>query len=101
MRAGCLALVACTRRVVELTPRTGGTAASRVLLSGLTSPQGLAFGRLAGRQVLLAGESDQIDRYPWGSGGVSGTRTVIATRLPDPDPAGDDVHREKDLAPVG
>ena len=85
-------------RVVELTPRSGGTAASRILLSGLTSPQGLAFARLAGRWVLYVGESDQIDRYPWGSGGISGTRTVIAARLPDLDPAGDDVHREKDVA---
>jgi hypothetical protein len=65
---------------------------------GLTSPQGLAFARLAGRQVLYVGESDQIDRYPWGSGGVSGPRTVIAAHLPDLDPAGDDVHREKDVA---
>ena len=85
-------------RVVELTPRSGGTAASRSLLSGLTSPQGLAFARLAGRWVLYVGESDQIDRYPWGSGGISGTRTVIAAHLPDLDPAGDDVHREKDVA---
>ena len=85
-------------RVVELAPRSGGTAASRSLLSGLTSPQGLAFARLAGRWVLYVGESDQIDRYPWGSGGISGTRTVIAARLPDLDPAGDDVHREKDVA---
>ena len=85
-------------RVAELTPRPGGTAASRSLLSGLTSPQGLAFARLAGRWVLYVGESDQIDRYPWGSGGISGTRTVIAAHLPDLDPAGDDVHREKDVA---
>lgn len=53
-------------RVVELPPRPGQTATSRILLSGLTSPQGLAFARLAGRWVLYVGESDQIDRYPWG-----------------------------------
>jgi len=87
-------------RVVELAPRSGGTAASRIVLSGLTSPQGLAFARLGGRWVLYVGESDQIDRYPWGAGGISGTRTVIAARLPDLDPAGDDVHREKDVAVV-
>jgi glucose/arabinose dehydrogenase len=85
-------------RVVELTPRSAGTPASRILLSGLTSPQGLAFARRGGRWVLYVGESDQIDRYPWGPGGISGTRTVIAARLPDLDPAGDDVHREKDVA---
>ena len=85
-------------RVVELTPRSGGTAASRIVLSGLTLPQGLAFAHLAGRWVLYVGESDRIDRYPWGAGGISGTRTVIAARLPDLDPAGDDVHRVKDVA---
>src|ERR1700728_3406260 len=42
-------------RVVELTPRSGGTATSRILLSGLTSPQGLAFARLAGRWGLYVG----------------------------------------------
>ena len=47
-------------------------AASRILLSGLTSPQGLAFARRGGRWVLYVGESDQIDRYPWGPGGISG-----------------------------
>ncbi len=73
-------------RVAELTPRSGGTAASRILLSGLTSPQGLAFARLAGRWVLYVGEADQIDRCPWGAGGISGTRTVVAARLPDLDP---------------
>jgi hypothetical protein len=87
-------------RVVQLTPQSGGTAASHILLSGLTSPQGLAFARLAGRWVLYVGESDQIDRYPWGPGGISGTRTVIAAHLPDLGPAGDDVHRAKDVAPV-
>jgi glucose/arabinose dehydrogenase len=85
-------------RVVELTPQSRGTAGSRILLSGLTSPQGQAFARLGGRWVLYVGESDQIDRYPWGVGGVSGPRTIIAAHLPDLDPAGDDVHREKDVA---
>jgi glucose/arabinose dehydrogenase len=83
---------------VELTPRSGGTASSRTLLSRLTSPQGLAFARLNGRWVLYVGESDQIDRYPWGASGIAGTRTVIASHLPDLDPTGDDVHREKDIA---
>jgi glucose/arabinose dehydrogenase len=85
-------------RVMELTPRSGGTATSRIVLSGLTLPQGLAFARVAGRWVLYVGESDQIDRYPWGAGGISGRRTVIAARLPDLDPAGDDDHRLKDVA---
>jgi glucose/arabinose dehydrogenase len=84
--------------VAELIPGPRGTATVRTLLSGLTSPQGLAFARVAGRWVLYVGESDQIDRYRWNAGPISGTRSVIAGHLPDTDPAGDDVHREKDVA---
>ncbi|HEY2507624.1 MAG TPA: hypothetical protein VGI58_14005 [Streptosporangiaceae bacterium] len=84
--------------IVELRPTGHGTATVRPLLSGLTSPQGLAFARVSGQEVLYVGESDQIDRYPWGPGGIAGRRTVIAARLPDLDPSGDDVHREKDVA---
>jgi glucose/arabinose dehydrogenase len=84
--------------VVELTPRSGGTATSRTLLSGLTSPQGLAFARVAGRPYLYVAESGRIDRYSWNAGRITGTRSVIAGRLPDADPAGDDVHRAKDVA---
>jgi glucose/arabinose dehydrogenase len=85
-------------RVVELKPGTHGTGAPHVLLSGLTLPQGLAFARVAGRWVLYVGESNQIDRYPWEAGGIGGARTVIAPHLPDAEPAGDDVHRPKDVA---
>ena len=68
------------------------------MLSGLTQPQGLAFARLAGQWVLYVGQSDQIDRYDWAAGTVAGAQTVIAGNLPDQDPAGDDVHRQKDVA---
>jgi glucose/arabinose dehydrogenase len=85
-------------RVVALTPQPGKPPAARTLLSGLTMPQGLAFARVGGRWVLYVGESNQIDRYPWGTGGISGAAAVIAGRLPDLDPSGDDVHREKDVA---
>ena len=84
-------------KIVELRPTAAGTAAVRTLLTGLTYPQGMAFARLNGRWVLYVAESDQIDRYPWGSGGISGARTVIAARLPDLDPSGDDVHSAKDV----
>jgi glucose/arabinose dehydrogenase len=84
-------------RIVELRPDPAGTATVRTLLSGLTWPQGMAFARLGGRWVLYVAESDQIDRYPWGPGGISGPRTVIVRRLPDLDPSGDDVHRPKDV----
>jgi glucose/arabinose dehydrogenase len=84
-------------RIAELRPDKAGTATMTILVSGLTSPQGLAFTRLNGKWVLYVAETDQIDRYPWGSGRISGPRTVIAGGLPDADPGGDDVHRAKDL----
>jgi glucose/arabinose dehydrogenase len=90
-------------RVVEVTPGSGGATKPRNVLTGLTSPQGLAFAKVSGQWVLYVGESDQIDRYPWSAGGVSGPQTVIAARLPDLDSSGDDVHRPKDVvvAPDG
>jgi glucose/arabinose dehydrogenase len=84
-------------KIMELRADAAGTAAVTTLLAGLTYPQGMAFARLDGKWVLYVAESDQIDRYPWGTGGISGARTVIAARLPDLDPDGDDVHRAKDV----
>jgi glucose/arabinose dehydrogenase len=77
----------------------GGTAATseRIVLSGLESPQGLAFAKRGGAWVLYVGESDQIDAYPWRAG-KAGKQTVIAPDLPDEEPAGDDIHRQKDVA---
>jgi glucose/arabinose dehydrogenase len=83
--------------VVELTPHGSGTPGSRTILSGLTTPQGLAFAKLNGHEVLYVGESDEIDRWSWGVNGVSGSRTVVAGNLPDQDSSGDDVHRDKDV----
>jgi glucose/arabinose dehydrogenase len=91
-------------RIMELRPDAAGTAVVTTLLAGLTYPQGMAFARLGGKWVLYVAESDQIDRYPWRSGatgatgGIGSVRTVIAARLPDLDPGGDDVHRPKDVA---
>jgi glucose/arabinose dehydrogenase len=85
-------------RIVEVTPGSGRAAGWHTVLSHLTLPQGLAFARTGGQWVLYVGESDQIDRYPWGAGGIAGPRTVVAANLPDVDPHGDDNHREKDIA---
>ena len=84
-------------KIMELRPDAAGTAAVTTLLAGLTNPQGMAFARLDGKWMLYVAESDQIDQYPWGTGGISGARRVIAARLPDLDPDGDDVHRAKDV----
>lgn len=87
--------------VLEL---SGGKVAEgeNVVLSGLESPQGLAFAERDGGWVLYVGESNQIDAYPW-SEGKAGRQEVIAPDLPDEEPAGDDVHRQKDVvvAPDG
>ena len=75
----------------------------RVILGGLESPQGLAFAKRPGGWVLYVGESDQIDAYRWEDGHTVGPQKVIAPDLPDEEPAGDDIHRQKDVvvAPDG
>ena len=83
--------------IEELRPDAAGTATVTTLLTGLTYPQGMTFARLDGKWVLYVAESDQIDRYPWGTGGIADARTVIAAGLPDLDANGDDVHRAKDV----
>jgi glucose/arabinose dehydrogenase len=84
-------------KIMELRPGAAGTATVKTLLAGLTGPQGMAFARLDGKWVLYVAEANEIDRYPWGPGGISGARTVIAPRLPDLDATGDDVHSAKDV----
>ncbi|HEX3434745.1 MAG TPA: hypothetical protein VHT25_11870 [Solirubrobacteraceae bacterium] len=90
---------ASSGKVVELTAGAGGAAATqRTLISGLTSPQGLAFDALEGSEVLYVAESNQLDRYAWASNGTLGARTVLIKGLPDQSNAGDDVHHVKSVA---
>ena len=84
-------------KIDELVPDRSGTGRPRTLLRGLTEPQGMAFAKVAGHWVLYVAESDEIDSYPWGPHGIDGARTVVAGKLPDTDPSGDDVHRVKDV----
>ena len=51
-------------------------------MSGLTNPQGTAFDRLGGHEVVYVAESDELDRYQWRGHGV-GARTVVVPNLPD------------------
>ena len=51
-------------------------------MSGLTNPQGMAFDRVGGHEVLYVAESDELDRYQWLGHGV-GARTVVIPNLPD------------------
>jgi glucose/arabinose dehydrogenase len=87
-------------QVLELTPRAARAAvpAARVLASGLSFPQGLAFDTLGGRTVLYVAETNEVDRYAWNANGTLGARTVVVKSLPDADPTGDDVHRSKGIA---
>jgi glucose/arabinose dehydrogenase len=82
--------------VIEL---SGGAEAEheKIVLAGLESPQGLAFGKRGSKEVLYVGESDEIDAFPWRGGGKVGPQEVLAPDLPDEEPAGDDIHRQKDV----
>ena len=96
-----LVAAASTGQIVELVPGTDPAAppAQRVLASGLTEPQGMAFDTLPDKQlVLYVAESDQIDRYVWKGPNALGARTILVSNLPDQSPNGDDVHRLKGIA---
>jgi len=70
--------------ITELAPRArrNRPPLKRTLLSGLTNPQGMAFDRFGGHEVLYVAESDELDRYEWRGNGV-GARTVVIRNLPD------------------
>jgi glucose/arabinose dehydrogenase len=59
----------------------GDRPSAHLLVSGLSLPQGLAFDKLGGREVLYVAETGQVDRYDWNGGSV-GARTVVAGGLP-------------------
>jgi glucose/arabinose dehydrogenase len=88
--------------VLELSGK-GTATKEHPVLGGLESPQGLAFAKRGGTWILYVGESDEIDVYPWLGAGKVGAQKVIAPDLPDEEPAGDDIHRQKDVvvAPDG
>ena len=76
-----LVSVPATGAIVELEPASNQAAPphSRVRLSGLSEPQGLAFDVLSGRDVLYLAEPGRLLRYTWN--GLR--RTVVADALPD------------------
>lgn len=86
-------------QIVELKPRRGHLAEQPLesaLVSGLLQPQGMAFDRIDGHEVLYVAEEDKIDRYAW-LGDRVGTRRVIVANLPDTAPAGSDNHTLKEV----
>jgi glucose/arabinose dehydrogenase len=70
--------------ITELVPRArrNQPPLGRTIVSGLTNPQGMAFDRLGGHEVLYVAESNELDRYQWRGHGV-GARTVVIPNLPD------------------
>ena len=86
--------------VTELSPRQGTPAAPpqrRTIISGgITNPQGLAFDRIGGHEVLYVAGSSELVRYAWTGVGV-GQPTVVVSGLPDTEPAQDDVHTLKEV----
>jgi glucose/arabinose dehydrogenase len=86
--------------LIELIPaaRAAERPRQRVLLSGLTMPQGMAFDTRDGVPVLYLAQSNQIDRYRWRPDGLLGPKSVIVANLPDTGPANEDTHRLKSLA---
>jgi glucose/arabinose dehydrogenase len=92
-------LLVSTPSTGAVTELSGGAEAGgeKVVVAGLESPRGLAFAKRGGKWVLYVGESDEIDAFPWLGGGKVGARKVPAPDLPDEEPAGDDIHRQKDV----
>jgi glucose/arabinose dehydrogenase len=86
-------------KVTELTPHAGqpGAAPSqRTLVRGLNNPQGLAFDRVNGREVLYIAGSSDVYRYVW-KGNRVGRGSALISGLPDQHPAQDDVHTMKNV----
>jgi glucose/arabinose dehydrogenase len=83
--------------VTELTPHPGRSPTKRTIISGLLNPQGLAFDRVGGHEYLYLAASDALYGYRWTSGGTPTDRTTTVADLPDTQPAGDDVHRLKNV----
>jgi glucose/arabinose dehydrogenase len=94
-----LVSVPTTGKVIELVPGANPATVptTRVLLSGLNQPQGLAFDTLGGKEVLYVAETDRLDRYAWGSSGTVGARTVLASGLPSGNADGSPAHTLKEV----
>ncbi len=71
-------------KVVELIPgaRRGQPPAQRTVISGMENPQGMAFDRVGGQEVLYVAGSGEVDRYVWAHGQPT-SHSVLAGGLPD------------------
>jgi glucose/arabinose dehydrogenase len=79
--------------ITELVPRARASQAplERTLVSGLTNPQGMAFDRIGGSEVLYVAASHELDRYVW-LGSSVGAHSVAIPNL-----AGDGSHPLKNV----
>ncbi len=86
-------------KIVLIRPNGKGDPTVSDFVTGLNSPQGMAFHTIAGTTYLYVGESDQIDRMPWRKGDMTAERRqVIIPNLPDGPTADGDAHPLKDVA---
>jgi glucose/arabinose dehydrogenase len=70
--------------IYRLVPHHGDPSAPpsrHTVVSGLDLPQGMAFDRVGGKEVLYVAETDEIDRYVWRTGRAT-DRTVLVGHLP-------------------
>jgi len=95
-----LVSVPSSGEIVELIPghAPSDVPRQRVLVSGLNSPQGMAFDVLGGRTVLYVADADAVNRYVWNGNGTVGAMHVLVAGLPDQTPGGDDIHALKEVA---
>ncbi len=71
-------------KVVELIPgaHRSRPPTQRTIISGMENPQGMAFDRVGGQEVLYVAGSSEVDRYVWAHGQPT-AHTVFAGGLPD------------------
>ena len=71
-------------KVVELIPSAHRSRppAQRTVVSGMENPQGMAFDRVGGHEVLYVAGSAEVDRFVWSHGHAT-SRSVFAGGLPD------------------
>lgn len=64
--------------VVTITPQgPGGGPAVSTIVAGLAKPQGLAFGRIGNRDVLVIGEENAITAWDYVDGAMSNRRVLV------------------------
>lgn len=89
--------------ITQLSPRNaaGAPPRQRTLISGLTWPQGMAFTKFKGHDVLYVAESDAVLRYRWEGGAPLGSPDVVASGLIRPPVSGNHPAKTIVVGPSG